>query len=61
MTAIKEQYTIVYEKSKDGFSAYVSELLPGCTSAGANKKEIEKNILEAIKFHLEVMAEEDIP
>ncbi len=49
-------YRIVYEKSKDGWSAYIPDL-PGCTSAGADKEEIEKNILEAIKLHLEVIAD----
>jgi len=35
--------------------------LPGCTSAGASKKEIEQNIIEAIKLHLDVLAEENLP
>ena len=52
MNVIK--YLVIYEKSKNGYSAYV----PGCTSAGADREEIEKNIIEAIKLHLEVM--EDI-
>ncbi len=56
------KYLVIYEKSSDGYSAYVPDL-PGCTSAGADKKEVEKNIVEAIKLHLEVMKEEglDIP
>lgn len=49
-------YRIVYEKSKDGRNAYIPDL-PGCTSAGADREEIEKNILEAIKLHLEVIAD----
>ena len=54
------KYLIVYEKSKDGYSAYVPDL-PGCTSAGENREEIEKNIIEAIRLHLEVMEKEGIP
>ena len=50
------KYLVVYEKSKDGYSAYVPDL-PGCTSAGENREEIEKNIVEAIRLHLEVMEE----
>ena len=48
------KYKIIYEKSKGGYSAYVPEL-PGCTSAGANRVEVERNIQEAIKLHLEVV------
>ena len=33
------KYLIIYEKGKDGHSAYVPDL-PGCTTAGADKKEI---------------------
>ena len=50
------RYLIIYEKGTDGYSAYVPDL-PGCTSAGATKHEIEENIVEAIKLHLEVMKE----
>ena len=42
-------------------SALISMYLPGCTSAGASKKEIEQNIIEAIKLHLDVLAEENLP
>ena len=50
------RYLIIYEKGADGFSAYVPDL-PGCTSAGATKKEVGENIVEAIKLHIEVMTE----
>ena len=50
------RYLIIYEKGKDGYSAYVPDL-PGCTSAGGNRKEVEENIVEAIKLHIEVMKE----
>ena len=50
------RYLIIYEKGADGFSAYVPDL-PGCTSAGATKKEVKENIVEAIKLHIEVMTE----
>ncbi|UOY06575.1 type II toxin-antitoxin system HicB family antitoxin [Muricauda sp. SCSIO 64092] len=48
------EYEIIYEKSSDGWSAYIPEL-PGCTSAGANRTEVEKNIKEAIELHLELL------
>ena len=48
---------MIYEKSKEGYSAYVPDL-PGCTSAGKSKQEIKTNITEAIRLYLEVLKEE---
>lgn len=53
------KYLVIYEKSNDGFSAYVPDL-PGCTSAGVSRLEVETNIVEAIKLHIEVMEEEGL-
>ncbi len=53
------KYLVVYERGADGFSAYVPDL-PGCTSAGSTKEEVEVNIIEAIKLHLEVLEEEGL-
>ncbi|GMN06325.1 type II toxin-antitoxin system HicB family antitoxin [Croceitalea sp. MTPC5] len=54
------KYLVVYEKSADGFGAYVPDL-PGCTSAGKSRDEIESNIIEAITLHLEIMQDEGLP
>ncbi len=54
------KYLVIYEKGQDGYSAYVPDL-PGCTSAGADRPEIETNIVEAMRLHLEVMEEEGLP
>ena len=51
---------VIYEKSADGYSAYVPDL-PGCTSAGVTREEIETNIVEAITLHLQVMEDEGLP
>lgn len=51
------KYLVVYEKSKDGYSAYVPDL-PGCTSAGSNREEIETNIVEAIKLYIDTLKED---
>lgn len=51
------KFLIVYEKSKDGYSAYLPDL-PGCTSAAKTKEEIEKNILEAIKLYINTLKED---
>jgi predicted RNase H-like HicB family nuclease len=54
------KYLVIYEKSADGYSAYVPDL-PGCTSAGVTREEIETNIFEALTFHLQVMEDEGLP
>jgi predicted RNase H-like HicB family nuclease len=46
------KYLVVFEKTKTGYSAFVPDL-PGCISTGRTRKDIEKNIQEAIEFHVE--------
>jgi len=46
------KYLVIFEKTSSGYSAYVPDL-PGCAATGSSKGEIEKNIYEAIQFHLE--------
>jgi predicted RNase H-like HicB family nuclease len=51
------QYLIVIEKTSTGFSAYSPDL-PGCVATGTTRDEIERNIREAIDFHIEGMRQE---
>ena len=51
------KYLVVYEKTKTGFSAYVPDL-PGVIATGKTKMVVEKNIFDAIQFHLEGLKEE---
>ena len=46
------KYLVVYEKTKTGYSAYAPDI-PGVIATGKTKKIVEKNIFEAIQFHLE--------
>lgn len=46
------KYLIIIEKTKIGYSAYAPDV-PGCIATGETKDEIERNIKEAIEFHLE--------
>ena len=50
------RYLVVIEKSRTGFSAYSPDL-PGCVATGRTRKAAEKNMREAIKFHLEGLRE----
>ena len=48
------KYAVVFEKAPSNFAAYVPDL-PGCVATGATRKEVERNIREAIVFHIEGM------
>ena len=54
------KYLIVIEKTSTGYSAYSPDL-PGCVSTGRTLAEIEKNIREAIEYHIEGMIEDGDP
>lgn len=51
-----KDYTIIIEKTKTGYSAYVPDL-PGCITVGDSKDETLKNIREAIELYLEELTE----
>jgi len=51
------KYVVVFEKTDDGYSAYVPDL-PGCIATGKTRNTAEKLIIEAIQFHLEGLKEE---
>ncbi len=46
------QYRIILEKTVTGYSAYSPDLL-GCVATGPTKEEVERNMQEAVEFHLE--------
>ena len=47
-----KRYAVVIEKAPGNYSAYVPDL-PGCVATGATIEETEREIREAIEFHLE--------
>ncbi len=55
-----KKYLVVIEKTGTGYSAYSPDL-PGCISAGASREEIEKNMEEAIEFHLDGLRQSGYP
>lgn len=48
---------IVVEKTSTGYSAYSPDLL-GCVATGATREEVEREMRDAIDFHLEGMRAE---
>ena len=46
------RYAIVIEQAQGNYSAYVPDL-PGCVATGDTVAEVEREIMEAIEFHLD--------
>ncbi|MFA7316289.1 MAG: type II toxin-antitoxin system HicB family antitoxin [Sulfuricella sp.] len=53
------RYAIVVEKAENNYSAYVPDL-PGCVATGATVEETEREIREAIGFHIEGLIEDGL-
>ncbi len=53
------RYAVVIEKAKRNYSAYVPDL-PGCVATGTSEEEVERNIHEAIRFHLDGLREDGL-
>ena len=53
------RYAIVIENEGPNYSAYVPDL-PGCVATGATIEEAEREIREAIEFHIEGLREDGL-
>ncbi len=56
----RHKYLVIFEKAGDNYSAYSPDI-PGCIATGATRDEAEKNIREAINFHIEGLKEDGLP
>jgi len=54
------RFLIVIEKAEKNWSAYSPDL-PGCVATGRTRAAVEKNMMEAIRFHLEGLREDGEP
>jgi predicted RNase H-like HicB family nuclease len=54
------RYAIVIEKANSNFSAYVPDL-PGCVATGDTVEDVETEIGEAIRLHIEGLLEDGLP
>jgi predicted RNase H-like HicB family nuclease len=53
------KYLIVIEQTKTGFSAYSPDL-PGCAAAGGTRDAVEREMTDAIAFHIEGLRTEGL-
>ena len=54
------RYAVVIEKAAGNYSAYVPDL-PGCVATGTTIEETEREIQEAIEFHIEGLRADGLP
>lgn len=53
------RFLVVIEPTDSGYSAYSPDL-PGCVAAGATREETERNMHEAIQFHVDGLREDHL-
>jgi predicted RNase H-like HicB family nuclease len=53
------RYAVVIERADGNYSAYVPDL-PGCVATGATVEEVEREIKEAIRFHLDGLRQDGV-
>ena len=54
------RYAVVIEKAEGNYGAYVPDL-PGCVATGDTVEEVERQIQEAIEFHIEGLRADGLP
>ncbi|MGA0597105.1 type II toxin-antitoxin system HicB family antitoxin [Enterovirga sp. CN4-39] len=54
------RYAVVIEQAGRNYSAYVPDL-PGCVATGSTVEEVEREIRDAIQFHIAGLREDGIP
>lgn len=54
------RFAILIEETATGFSAYAPDL-PGCVATAATVKEVEHEMREAIRFHIDGLKEDGLP
>jgi len=55
-----KRYLIIIEPAVPAFSCYSPDL-PGCVSTGKTREEAERNMREAIEFHVDGLRKEGYP
>jgi len=55
------RYTVIIESGRESGSVALCPALPGCMSQGRTKREVLKNIKEAIEAYIESLLEDGLP
>ena len=55
-----ENYLIIVEKQNNNYSAYSPDVI-GCVATGKTEKEARKNMIEALRFHIDGLVKDKLP
>ena len=55
-----KRFLVVIEQTDGGYSSHSPDL-PSCVSTGKTREEAERNMREAIEFHVDGLWEEEYP
>lgn len=51
---------VIIEKGESSYGAYSPDV-PGCVAVGDTREEVEELMREALRFHLQMLQEENLP
>jgi len=54
------RYAVVIEKAENNYAAYVPDL-PGCVATAQTVEEVEREVRDAIRFHIDGLREDGLP
>ncbi len=54
------RYAVIIEKAGENWSAWVPDL-PGCIATGATVSEVEREIRDATRFHMDGLRKDGLP
>lgn len=54
------RYAVVIERAEGNYSAYVPDL-PGCVATGETVEGVEREIRDAIQFHIAGLRQDGLP
>ena len=55
-----KRYAVVIEQGPTSYGAYVPDL-PGCVATGGSVEEVEEQIRDAIRFHIDGLKADGLP
>ena len=54
------RFLVVIERARENYSAHAPDL-PGCVATEETREEVEENMREAIRLHVEGLREDHLP
>jgi predicted RNase H-like HicB family nuclease len=55
------RYTVILEKGREAGFVAICPALPGCVSQGRTRRDVLRNIREAVEVYIEALLEDGLP